>query len=251
MKELVDSYIDWIREGMSLRSLGNGWHEVVTPFLNHKNDMIELYIKQQNDQITISDGGNTLNELMLSGVDRSRKRTNELNVILRSFGVSKNGSNELVINTDTKKFPESKHRLIQAVLSIDDMFMLSSPKVESFFIEDVTTFFDIKDIIYVKDTSFVGKSGFSHKFDFTLPKIKQRKEVAIKAINMPRKDKIGSVMWMIEDTKLVRPDTDGLIIINDEHDIPNDIHQALQEYKIPYFAWSDRGLNIEKLGLVA
>jgi Domain of unknown function DUF1828/Domain of unknown function DUF1829 len=253
MKELINSYVEWIRKGISLRELSNGWHEVVTPFLNHKNDMIELYLKQENEQITISDGGNTLNELVLSGVDidRSKKRNEELNIILRSFGISKNGSNELFINTDDKKFPETKHRLIQAVLSIDDMFMLSSPKVESFFIEDITTFFELNDIIFVKDTSFVGKSGFSHKFDFTLPKIKQRKEVAIKAINTPRKDKIGSVMWMIEDTKLVRPETDGLIIINDENGIPNDIHQALKEYRIPYFAWSDRTNNINRLRLVA
>ncbi len=253
MKELVNSYVEWIRKGLSLRELSNGWHELVTPFLNHKNDMIELYLKQENEQITISDGGNTLNELILSGVDidRSKKRSEELNIVLRSFGISKNGNNELFINTDAKKFPETKHRLIQAVLSIDDMFMLSSPKVESFFIEDVTTFFELNDIIFVKDTSFVGKSGFSHKFDFTLPKIKKRKEVAIKAINIPRKDKISSVMWMIEDTKLVRPETDGIIIINDENDIPNDIHQALKEYNIPYFAWSDRANNIDRLRVVA
>jgi Domain of unknown function DUF1828/Domain of unknown function DUF1829 len=251
MKELVNSYVEWIRKGLSLREISNGWHEVVTPFLNHKNDMIELYLKQDNEQITISDGGNTINELILSGIDidRSKKRIEELNIILRSFGISKNGNNELFIHTDSKKFPETKHRLIQAVLSIDDMFMLSSPKVESFFIEDVTTFFELNDVIFVKDTSFTGKSGFSHKFDFTLPKIKQRKEVAIKAINTPRKDKIGSVMWMIEDTRLVRPETDGLVIINDENDIPNDIQQALKEYNIPYFAWSNRTNNLDKLRL--
>ncbi len=249
MRELVNSYADWIKKGLSLRELSDGWHEVVTPFLNHKNDMIELYLKQENEQITISDGGNTINELILSGLDinRSKKRIEELNIIIRSFGISKNGNNELYINTDSKKFPETKHRLIQAVLSIDDMFMLSSPKVESFFTEDVTTFFELNDIIFVKDTSFAGKSGFSHKFDFTLPKIKQRKEVAIKAINTPRKDKIGSVVWMIQDTIVVRPETDGLIIINDENDIPNDIHQALKEYNIPYFDWSNRADNIDKL----
>ena len=253
MKELVNSYVEWIRKGLSLREVSNGWHEIVTPFLNHRNDMIELYLKQEDKHIIISDGGNTINELVLSGVniDRSKKRIEELDTILRSFGISKNGNNELFANTDAKKFPETKHRLIQAVLSVDDMFMLSGPKVENFFIEDIATFFDLNDVIFVKDTSFVGKSGFSHKFDFTLPKIKQRKEVAIKAINTPRKDKIGSVMWMIDDTRLVRPETEGLVIINDENDIPNNIHQALAEYKIPYFLWSERTDNIDRLRIIA
>ncbi len=253
MKDLVNSYVEWIRKGISLREVGNGWHEVVTPFLNHRNDMIELYLKQEKEQILISDGGNTLNELILNGVDieRSKKRTDELNTILRSFGVSKNGNNELFARTDVKKFPEVKHRIIQAVLSIDDMFMLSSPKVESYFIEDVTTFFDLNEVIFVKDVTFVGKSGFSHKFDFTLPKIKQRKEVAIKTINTPRKDRIESVMWMIEDTRLLRPETDGLVIINDENEIPNDIRQALMEYKIPFFEWSKRLENLNILKIAA
>src|SRR5690606_992307 len=149
----------------------------------------------------ISDGGTTISELKLSGVDidRSNKRTNELNTILRSFGISKSEENELIAKADAAKFPEVKHRIIQAILSIDDLFVLSKPKVESFFIEDVTTFFELNDVIFVRDTTFVGKSGFSHKFDFTLPKIKQRREIAIKAINSPRKDRIESVMWMLED----------------------------------------------------
>jgi hypothetical protein len=254
MKELVNSYVEWIRKGLSLREVGDGWHEVVTPFLNHRNDMIELFLKQEgNNQVIISDGGNTLNELRLSGVELERggKRTEELNTILRSFGITKNDNNELFVKTDANKFPEVKHRIIQAVLSIDDLFVLSKPKVESFFIEDVTTFFDLNEVVFVKDTTFIGKSGFSHKFDFTIPKIKTRKETAIKAINYPKKNWIESVMWAIEDTRQVRPDTEGLIILNDEQEISDEIKKALTEYNIPYFGWSKRKENIERLKLAA
>ena len=250
MKHLIDSYVDWIRESTTHRNVGHGWHEIVTPFLNHKNDMIELYVRQDgNEKIIISDGGNTVNELKLSGldIDKSKKRLDEFNTILRSFGLHRNEKKEISIVTDPKRFPEVKHRLIQAILSIDDMFMLSEPKVESFFTEDVAIFFDLNNILFVKDTSFVGKSGFSHKFDFTLPKIKEKKEVAIRAINKPRKDIIGGVMWTIEDMRIVRPNTDGLIIINDENGINDDIHQALGEYHIPYVGWSNRKEELIKL----
>ena len=250
MIELVNSYVDWIKEGISLREVGDGWHEIVTPFLNHRNDMIEIYLRQETDgSILISDAGITLNELKLSGIDidRSGKRTKELEVVLRSFGILKTEKNELIAKTTVKNFPQVKHRIIQAILSIDDLFVLSKPKVESFFIEDVITFFELEDVIFVRDTTFIGKSGFSHKFDFTLPKIKQRKEIAIKAINTPRKDKIESVMWMLEDTRLVRPETEGLLILNDESDISSEIQRALREYNISYFEWSKREANIPKL----
>ncbi|MFP4096769.1 MAG: DUF1828 domain-containing protein [Cyclobacteriaceae bacterium] len=250
MIELVNSYVDWIKKGISLREVGDGWHELVTPFLNHRNDMIEIYLRQEPDgSILISDAGTTLNELKLSGIDieRSGKRANELETILRSFGITKTEKNELIVKTTTKNFPQVKHRIIQAILSVDDLFVLSKPKVESFFIEDVMTFFEIKDVIFVRDTTFIGKSGFSHKFDFTLPKIKQRKEVAIKAINTPRKDRVESVMWMLEDTRLVRPETEGLLILNDESEISSEIQRALEEYNISYFEWSKREENISKL----
>jgi hypothetical protein len=250
MKHLIDSYVDWIRDSIALREVGHGWHEIVTPFLNHKNDMIELYVRQyENEKIILSDGGNTINELKLSGldIDKSKKRLDEFNTILRSFGLHRDEKKEISIVTDVKKFPEVKHRLIQAILSIDDMVMLSEPKVESFFIEDVAIFFELNDILFVKDTTFIGKSGFSHKFDFTLPKIKDRKEVAIRAINKPRKDIIGGVMWTIEDMRIVRPNTDGLVIINDEHGVNDEIHQALNEYNIPYIGWSNRKDELTKL----
>lgn len=248
MKQLIDSYINWIREGISFRELNEGWHEIVTPFLNHKNDMIELYVKQDGEQILLSDAGNTLGELRLSGLElnKSSKKTDEVNTILRSFGLSL-GKSEIFAKTTKANFPQVKHRLIQAILSIDDMFLLSSPRVESFFIEDIAEFFDLNDIISVRDTSFVGKSGLSHKFDFVLPKIRQRRETTIKAINSPRKDKIGNALWMFEDIKTVRPETNNLVIINDENDVPNDFYQALNEYNVPFFSWSNRTQFIENL----
>lgn len=253
MKELVNSYVDWIRDSLTLRDVGNGWHEIVTPFLNHRNDMIELYLRQEGEEIVLSDGGNTINELTLSGTDinRSQKKTEELNNILRSFGIQKNAHNEISARTSAKKFPQVKHRFIQAIISVDDMFMLSTPKIESFFTEEVSSFFELNEIIFIKDISFVGKSGFTHKFDFTLPKMKGRKEVAIKAINKPRKTSIGGVMWMIEDTKILRPDTDGLVILNDEEEISSDIYQALEEYKIPHLSWKNRSEAFSQLKVAA
>ena len=255
MKYLVDSYVEWIRQGLIIREVKGGWYEIVTPFLNHKNDMIELYIKEEGEQITLSDGGNTINELKLSGLDisKSAKRSEDLNMILRSFGLQRvNGGKEISVKTDKKRFPEVKHRLIQAILSVDDMFMLSESKVKSFFVEDISDFFELNDVVFVKDTLFTGKSGFTHKFDFTLPKIKKREETAVRAINNPRKDIVGSSLWMLEDTKQNRPNTQGLIILNDTLiDVSSDIYSALDQYNIPFLKWSERNNHLSQLKAAA
>ncbi len=253
MQHLVESYLNWIRESTSLRNVGGGWHEIVTPFLNHKNDMIELYVRKDDGKIVLSDGGNTINELNLSGLDveKSKKRASELQSILQSFGIRKNGSKEISVSTDERHFPEVKHRMIQAILAIDDMHMLTEPRVQSFFVEDVAAYFELNEVVYLKDTLFTGKSGFTHKFDFALPKIKNRPETAVKAIPNPRKDRIESFMWMIEDTKSIRETTKGLVILNDAHDISPDIYEALRQYQIPYLNWSKRNDNLDQLKAAA
>ncbi len=255
MKYLVDSYVEWIRQGLIISEIKGGWYEIITPFLNHKNDMIELYIKEEGEQITLSDGGNTINELKLSGLDvgKSAKRSEDLNMILRSFGLQRvNGGKEISVKTDKKRYPEVKHRLIQAILSVDDMFMLSEPKVKSFFTEDVSDFFELNDVVFVKDTLFTGKSGFTHKFDFTLPKIKKREETAVRAINNPRKDIVQSSIWMLEDTKLNRPNTQGLIILNNSvGEVATDIYSALEQYNIPYLNWTEKNVYLLKLKAAA
>ena len=52
---------------------------------------------------------------------------------------------------------------------------------------------------------------------------------------------------MFQDTQLLRPNTDGLVIINDEHELTNGVHQAFEEYQLPYIAWSKRNESLQLL----
>lgn len=256
MQELIDSYLKWLKDGLHVRKLENSWHQIVTPFVNHQNDLISLYIKREKDNsITVSDGGEALNELSLSGVDinKSKGRQNEFKTIVQSFGLTYNGDESLSIKTTDKLFPQVKHRMIQALISIDDLFVLSSEKVKNFFIEDIALYFDLNEVPYVQDNFFMGKSGFSHKLDFVLPKNQKinRPEIAVKAINFPRKDTISSAIFMIRDIKEMRRNTNGLFILNDEKGIDSDVTAALMEYNLPFVNWSTREKGFKELDIVA
>ncbi len=248
MKDLIQQYIDWLKQKFTITQVGE-WYEITTPFLDHHNDYIQIYAKSEDDNIVLSDGGNTLNELELSGMslERSDKRKAEFSIILNGFGIKRNNGELIAISTE-KNFPEVKHRLIQAIISVFDMFMLAEPKVESFFLEDISAFFDEKEIRYIKLLSFVGKSGFSHQFDFSIPKTKKRPERIIKAVNTPRKDIISSLLFSFEDTKFVRPDSEGIVLLNDTSaKVSDDITQALKEYNLKGILWSKREESIDLL----
>jgi|ERR1035438_1556729 hypothetical protein len=241
MKEYINNYIEWLKQKILITQIGE-WYEITTPFLDYHNDQIQIYAKIDNDNIVLTDSGNTLNELELLGVsiERSEKRKNEFNVILNGFGI-KYENGQLLAYANKNNFPEVKHRLIQAILGVYDMFQLAEPKVENFFIEDISAFFEENGIRNIKLLSFTGKSGFSHQFDFSIPKTKKRPERIIKAVNAPRKDIISSLLFSFEDIKSIRPESEGIVILNDTSaKMSEDILKALKEYNLKAISWSKR-----------
>jgi hypothetical protein len=201
-----------------------------------------LFAKKENDKIFISDDGATIEELELAGlsVDRSEKRKIEIATILNGFGVKKDTKGQLFVFCNEKTFPESKHRLIQAILSVNDLYILSEPKTEHFFFEDVEKYFDDNDIRYTPNVQFIGRSNFPHQFDFSIPKTRINPERIVKLLNTPRKDIIFSMLFSFEDTQLVRKESQGIVIINDKGaKIHDDISDALIEYRIEPIPWTN------------
>ena len=118
-------YYQWIQKNLSARLLKNGWTEIGTPFMDRHNDGLAIYAKRDGDNITLSDDGFIINDLLADGVSlRGAKRTGMLNRLLFSYGVE-NQDNEMVIRTDTKNYAASMHMFIQAMLTVNDMFMLN------------------------------------------------------------------------------------------------------------------------------
>lgn len=249
MENLIKSYIEWLNKKITFRQIGE-WFEITTPYLNHHNDYIQLFAKKDERKILLSDDGITIDELEMAGVtiDRSEKRKSELSIILNNFGIKRESNNELILSCNETNFPESKHRFIQALLSVYDMYLLSEAKVESFFFDDVCKYFDAHDVRYTPNVQFTGKSNFSHHFDFSIPKSKNSLERLIKLLNTPRKDLALSQIFTFEDTQLNRPESTGIVIINDStQNVSDDLIGAFEQYDITPIKWSEKENYLEKL----
>ena len=117
----------------------------------------------------MTDDGETLNNLEMAGVDISTPvRIRELDSILNGFGVIIKG-NELTTMATPSTFPMRKHNYLQALMAVDDLYIIASPKVESFFLEDVTNFLQQNNVRFSRNIILQGKSSFQHKFDFLIP----------------------------------------------------------------------------------
>ncbi|MEW6087507.1 MAG: DUF1828 domain-containing protein [bacterium] len=249
MKELIQSYIDWLKQKITYKEI-NGYYEITTPFVNHINDYIQIYLKKDaNDKIIMTDDGETISNLEMEGLDLSSpSRKKELEIILNGFGVMVKG-NELMTFATPSTFPVKKHNLIQAVLSVDDLFVLAEPKVEAFFLEDVVNFLMQNSVRFSRNIILQGKSTFQHKFDILIPPSDKAGERILKVVNSPKKQNIMAHLFAFEDTKLAR-NNEGIMILNDlEKEIPSEVSQAIAEYGIIEFPWTRK--EERKLRLVA
>src|SRR4051812_17099068 len=129
---LIDGYWRFLRDKTVLRQVDD-WTEITTPYLDRHNDYIQLYMRKDASGYIITDGGDTLLDLEQSGcaID-SPKRQSILRTILNSFGVQQH-SHSLQVHASSDNFAIRKHSLVQAIISVHDMFCLASPTVEALF----------------------------------------------------------------------------------------------------------------------
>lgn len=240
-QELVDAYLDWLRTGLNVEQVGEAC-ELTTPFLDRHNDHLQIYALRKNGRILLTDDGETIGDLAASGVDVSKGRRQELlDITLRGFGVRKDGS-ALVVEAESKNLGQRTHSLIQAMLAVNDLYMLSRTRVASLFWEDVAAFLDENEIRYSPRVKLPGKSGFDHSIDFLIPRSKEQPERILQAITRPDRTMISNFLFTVEDTRSLRAEPPkAMAILNDrDQEVSEDTATALDAYEISTTPWSRR-----------
>ena len=164
-----------------------------------------------------------------------------LETILNGFGVREEDGS-LVIDTGEREFPKKKHALLQAMLTVNDMFMTARQRVVYLFVEDVGHFLDDHEVRYTPSAEFTGRSGFIHKYDFVIPKSRTQPERILRAINNPTRDAATSMIFSWTDTKDVRPsNSKAYAILNDtEREPSSDVLSAFSQYGVTSVPWRQR-----------
>lgn len=242
IQAMIKEYTDWLYKGFSAVKIGE-YYELTTPYLDRYNDHMQIYVKQDaNGSYFLTDDGYIIGNLKSSGVSiaRSPKRKEMLSRITRNFGVSVRGDS-LEIQATKSNYPQKKHMLLQAMMTIDDFFIAEPNAVKNFFTEDVGLFLDSHDIFYSRDFSLVGKTGSLYVYDYHLQRTKEKPERFCKAINRVNEGTRNLTLFNWVDTKEKRPDKSELILfLNDEREISDADLEAFQSYDVNYILWSKR-----------
>lgn len=246
--QLLNDYYKWLRNKTAWKS-GKDVIEITTPYLDHHNDHIQIYLKKTDDGFILSDFGNTIEDLKMCGCSiTSPKRRQLLETTLRGFAVQFN-EGELFVKASEVNFAVQKHSLLQAILAVNDMFYLSESQVASIFYEDVRNWLTMKDIRYTPDIIIKGASGFDRKFDFVIPQSKRAPERFIKTVNNPNKSSADSIVMDWWDTKSTRDESTKLFVLTNDQDreIPPNFENALSQYELIMVPWTKRDTMQEQL----
>lgn len=245
--ELIRQYIDWLERGMHVQRL-EGACEIVTPFLDRHNDPLAIYLTEESGRYVLSDDGYLLGDLVMSGVDTSAdRRAQILDSILTGFGVD-NADGELRVEAKADNLGDAQHRLIQAMLAVNDLFVLSRDHVRSMFVDDVASFLRAHDVRFTAQVPRKGRSGMRHNFDFVVPGSGEVPERYIRAINRPNKDNISQYCWAWVDTADARSSrSQAYAFLNDEKPVARELLEALHNYLIEPVPWRKREEVVQQL----
>lgn len=247
---LAESYLTWIRRGVTAIKVDDHIAELTTPFLDHHNDHLQIYAERLGaDLYLLTDDGHIFGELKSSGVERrGDRRQNILLDLLSGYGVSV-ADEELQVEANSTNLGQRVHSLIQAMLSVDDMFILAQPHGQSVFLEDVTKFLDNAEIRYSPRAKFAGKSGLDHLVDFVIPRSKEAPERILQVVNTPRRDRVESFLFAANDVRAARGiEVTYFALINDgKRQVSPDILNAFESYDVHARRWSQRDELVETL----
>lgn len=151
-------------------------------------------------------------------------------------------SGSLSVRATSDNFSVRKHALVQAILAVNDLFYTSGSIVRSLFKEDVARWLDLSEVRYLPNVQFTGKSGYTHHFDFAIPRSRVEPERILKAINNPNKDSAQSLIFSWLDTREERPSESRAVAFLNDNDraISAPVVEALQHYDILPVFWSQR-----------
>ncbi len=240
IQQYIDDYILWLKSEITYSQIGD-YCEINTPFLDNNNDYLQIYVKQEGDEVYFTDDGYTLNELEMGGMKFTPARKKQLIYLLNQYGVHLDGY-ELSLKAPAIEFAKRKHAFIQCLLKVNDMYMLSRTRVASIFLDDVIDFFEQRDIYPVENVQFVGTSGFYHNYDFVLQRTKNNPERICLAVNNANKSNIGNIIFSWNDTKPSRKNSESQLVVfmNDHNSISKGAGEAFDNYGIKAIRWSER-----------
>lgn len=117
--EYMEKYLKWLKDGIVERRLHDGWTEIATPFMDCHNDGLVVYEKKENGEITLTDDGDIIGDMEMSGMPINLSAIQKL---CTEYGVTVTKDKQLQTKATAQTYAPKFHLLIQAMMEASASF---------------------------------------------------------------------------------------------------------------------------------
>ena len=201
VREITSIYCDWFRDASVTRKSGE-WTIVDIPLLDRHNDYLQIYVRDTQSGYLLTDDGETLIDLEMSGCPvNTEKRQELLAYTLRRFGIEQDiETKELFIETSAEGFALGMHNLMQSMLAVGDLFYTTEQQVDNLFDQHVKSWLDEIRVVFTQDDKIQGKSGLEYKQDFVISESNGRPKRVVQILKTPTLSGVRNTMLFHLDT---------------------------------------------------
>jgi hypothetical protein len=108
------------------------------------------------------------------------------------------------VKTTVKDFPSRKNSMIDAMLQINDLYLMSKTKTASVFFDDVREWLDTSKIYYSQNVLLKGISNVEFSIDFLFQRNGNRPETMLQTIGEPSVPSISRAIVMNMELEPIR-----------------------------------------------
>lgn len=195
VREFTTIYCDWFRDASVTRKSGE-WSIVDIPLLDRHNDYLQIYVRDTKSGFLLTDDGDTLIDLEMSGCPvNTEKRQELLAYTLRRFGIEQDiETKELFIETSAESFAQGMHNLMQSMLAVGDLFYTTEQRVDNLFDRHVKSWLDEIRVDFTQDDKIQGKSGLEYKQDIVISESNGRPKRVVQILKSPTFARVRDTM---------------------------------------------------------
>lgn len=235
---------------VSAKNLDSGRCVIDTPFLDRRNDCLQVAVERRDGKLFLHDDGDTFDELWFDGIDfKSQEHRDHLKVTLNGLGVCCD-DRKLFVKVPESKAGEGLHSLIQAMLAVEDMYLLARPHLRwTQFSDEVSEYLESKGVRFSPRVILKGKSGSDHAVDCLVPRSREVPERIVMSIDAPNNRAIDYCSHMFGDIREARgKGLQAIAVLNDTDKKAKDrFIKTLKSNQVVPALWSDKEAIVMQL----
>ena len=173
---------------------------LTTPFVDLHNDCIEMLIEEVEYALRVTDGGQTLADLEISGVNITEQRQQQLAEVFNRIGVTCTDG-EISATASLAGASGAIHSVLQGILAAQGLTFSVRPRRRQPIADEIDDVLRKSSLPYNRQVPINGKSGLSQQIDFVVRDNGRFPHHLIQTISNPDKGAMERQIFFAMDTK--------------------------------------------------